>query len=332
MPPLEYALSKLFACAQLAAFLALPELVLKPHWNAILGLFGGDAARANILGVPLLHLAVLLSFNLLFLFVYALHSPFFEKYRISRKPWAWRPEASKEEREGFWPLAAVGAAATLFNIALTVPLSAGNFDLAVKLGHSAALEDFPPTWKIAARILLFMVVEDFMFYWSHRTLHAVPFLYRNVHKFHHRWRQSTSLAAESTHPVEFVLGNVIPFAAGPLLAGAHLSELYLWTLWRIGETVTNHSGYDFPWSVWSILPFQGSAFAHDAHHALNVNGNFASFFMWNDRFWGTEVPESQSGPKPSEVPRAAEEEGEAGAAGPEAAVAGGDGGEKKKRR
>lgn len=58
---------------------------------------------------------------------------------------------------------------------------------------------------------------------------------------------------------------------------------------RIGETVTNHSGYDFPWSPWSILPFQGSAAAHDAHHSV-ITGNYASFFCWWDWIFGTEIP------------------------------------------
>lgn len=65
-----------------------------------------------------------------------------------------------------------------------------------------------------------------------RLLHTFPTLYKNVHKFHHKWHQSTSIAAESTHPIEFIIGNVLPFATGPLLCGAHLIELYMWTIWR----------------------------------------------------------------------------------------------------
>lgn len=59
--------------------------------------------------------------------------------------------------------------------------------------------------------------------------------------------------------------------------------------------MTNHSGYDFPWSLWSVLPFQGSSYAHDAHHSVGGglaarSGNYASFFGWWDALCGTELP------------------------------------------
>ena len=72
--------------------------------------------------------------------------------------------------------------------------------------------------------------------------------------------------------------------------------MYLWTIWRIGETITNHSGYDFPWTVWSILPFQGSAYAHDAHHSVSLgstkSGNYASFFIWWDYMMNSILPDN----------------------------------------
>ncbi len=73
---------------------------------------------------------------------------------------------------------------------------------------------------------------------------------------------------------------------------------------RIGETITNHSGYDFPWTLWSIFPFQGSAYAHDAHHSVDQNSNFGSFFCWMDRIFGTEVTEeaAQTLLRPKHVP------------------------------
>lgn len=46
---------------------------------------------------------------------------------------------------------------------------------------------------------LFFLVNDFVFYWSHRLLHH-PRLYK-IHKKHHQYYVTTGLAAEFAHPV-----------------------------------------------------------------------------------------------------------------------------------
>lgn len=63
--------------------------------------------------------------------------------------------------------------------------------------------------------------------------------------------------------------------------------MWQWTLLRIGETVDGHSGYEFPWSPYRLLPYSGSSTAHDFHHSHNV-GNFASFFTYWDHLCGTD--------------------------------------------
>jgi sterol desaturase/sphingolipid hydroxylase (fatty acid hydroxylase superfamily) len=55
------------------------------------------------------------------------------------------------------------------------------------------------------------------------------------------------------------------------------------------ETMAHHSGYDFPWSMFTLVPgLQGSAEEHDLHHSVNT-GNFGSFWTWWDRACGTQV-------------------------------------------
>lgn len=255
----------------------------------------GGPMNAMVFGVPVLHIIVLLIGNTTFLSIYALQSSFFEQYKISKKPWAWL-SPDMVQRNQFWSLVRSSLLTTTFNVLLTIPLSAMNYDLSVKLGYSATAQDIPSLTTIVRHIFTFMVIEDTMFYWGHRLLHQYSYLYLNIHKYHHKWVQSISLSAEATNFIEFVISNVIPFATGPLFCGAHLLEIYMWTIWRIGETITNHSGYDFPWTVWSILPFQGSAYAHEAHHSVslgsNKSGNYASFFIWWDYMMGSILPDN----------------------------------------
>lgn len=54
--------------------------------------------------------------------------------------------------------------------------------MAKKLGLSTQLSDFPHPLTVFWQLLAFMLVEDVLFYTSHRTLHSFPFLYKHVHK------------------------------------------------------------------------------------------------------------------------------------------------------
>jgi len=310
---LAWTLCKLAALAQLALVAhALPQLLLRPRWAALVAALGG-AERANVFGVPLLHVVTLLLANAFFVVLYAFDLPFLRRFRsggsgggggggggaggvsaAAAAPWHFSAAASPAQRAAFWARVPWAVGATLLNVALTVPLSAGNFAVAVRLGHSARAEDFPSTPAVLAQLLAFVLVEDAMFYCGHRLLHSSAALYANVHKFHHSWVQTVSIAAEATHPVEFVLTNVLPFAAGPLLLGAHLATLYVWTVFRICETVAHHSGYELPTSVFTLLPFQGDAAAHDLHHSRGggvgaASGNYASFFKTWDAVFGTQM-------------------------------------------
>ena len=96
-----------------------------------------------------------------------------------------------------------------------------------------------------------------MFYWAHRAFHH-PKLYARFHKQHHKFNSTIGIAAEYAGPVEYVLANSIPTMAGPILFGAHPYTLWIYLSVRVWETVESHSGYDFPWSIWSLFDWQGN--------------------------------------------------------------------------
>lgn len=106
------------------------------------------------------------------------------------------------------------------------------------------------TWQMLVMTLL----NDALFYWTHRALHH-PLLYARFHKQHHMFNAPTSICAEMV---------------------------------RIWETTDTHSGYELPWSVWSLFWWQGGARQHDFHHTDNTGnyGGLATIF-W-DRWCGTD--------------------------------------------
>lgn len=148
------------------------------------------------------------------------------------------------------------------------------------------MEDLPNSKELVLSLIFFMAVEDFLFYNVHRLLHW-RMIYPYIHKMHHTHKVTVSIGAEYAHPVEHIV-NAMCVMAGPKLLGynCHTVTVFAWYIVRFIETMDAHSGYEFSWSPFRLLPLSGSADYHDFHHEVNV-GNYASFFCVWDTVFGT---------------------------------------------
>ena len=75
----------------------------------------------------------------------------------------------------------------------------------------------------------------------------------------------------------------MPVAIGPLILGPkmHFVTAFTWYMLRIVESIDGHSGYEFSWSPFRILPF-GSDYGYHAYHHSHNLGNYSSFFtVWD---------------------------------------------------
>jgi len=115
----------------------------------------------------------------------------------------------------------------------------------------------PSFHRVLAELVVFLVVEEVVFYYSHWLLHHRR-IYKHIHKKHHEWTASIALVAVYAHPVEHVVSNLLPVALGPLIVGAHPATMWLWFSIALLSTLNSHSGYH--------LPFLPSPEAHDFHH------------------------------------------------------------------
>ncbi|KNE55368.1 hypothetical protein AMAG_01268 [Allomyces macrogynus ATCC 38327] len=115
----------------------------------------------------------------------------------------------------------------------------------------------PDAATVARDLVIFIVVEEVLFYWSHRLFHWAP-LYKAVHKQHHEFTAPIGLAATYAHPVEHALSNLGPVLLGPVVMGSHPLTTGLWTVVAIATTIHTHSGYE----LWGMP----SARKHDWHH------------------------------------------------------------------
>ena len=150
---------------------------------------------------------------------------------------------------------------------------------------SAPLPSFA---TVAWQLVFSLLVEDTMFYWTHRALHH-RFVYRHVHKLHHRYTTPVVIATEFAHPIEYFVANSAPVLMGPLLlcGTMHCATWWFWLIIRLSEAVDGHCGYELPFSPFGVAwPLRPSGAEHDWHHSKNV-GNFGSLLVLWDEICGT---------------------------------------------
>ncbi|CAF0797955.1 unnamed protein product [Rotaria sordida] len=141
---------------------------------------------------------------------------------------------------------------------------------------------FPPWYRILSELLCFIGVTEIFFYYSHLTLHT-SYIYEYVHKKHHRFRAPIGMACEYAHPIEFLISNIGPVIAGPLIFQSHLLTTWLWLSFALLGTINHHSGYKLPGILGSGL---SNPTFHDFHHAQFTN-NFGLLGIL-DRLHGTD--------------------------------------------
>ena len=123
-------------------------------------------------------------------------------------------------------------------------------------GHDKIYFDTPSTAYECMYVLLSTVLYwlwiDAWAYIMHRLLHF-PFLYKNVHKLHHKWKQTTAFTSLALHPVEFLLLQSGVYL-GLFIIPLHPCAVTVNLLYIHYHNVLDHSGV----FVESSLPWQPS--------------------------------------------------------------------------
>lgn len=109
-----------------------------------------------------------------------------------------------------------------------------------------------------------------------------------MHKVHHKHTHTLWYAAAAAHPIEYILGNVLPATSGVLLLGRsiHVTTAVGWLFSKSVESLDGHSGYQFSWSPFKVMPFTPGTSYHNFHHSYNI-GNFCGQFRIWDTVFGT---------------------------------------------
>jgi sterol desaturase/sphingolipid hydroxylase (fatty acid hydroxylase superfamily) len=163
------------------------------------------------------------------------------------------------------------------------------FAIAVSPLTTFSLVRIPNT---AAGVVLSLVVvlflDDTWFYWTHRALHT-PKLYKRLHRIHHNSADPSPFTSFAFHPVE-----AFTITAGglfiSLLLGAPTATISLFGIVSALNNISAHLGYEWAPRIWHKIPVLGwktPSTHHNLHHE-KVRGNYALYFVFWDRWMGTE--------------------------------------------
>lgn len=151
----------------------------------------------------------------------------------------------------------------------------------------------PSLFEFGWHLISCLLIGDFLIYWEHRIMHAIPYLRRNIHSVHHKYSAPFSWAGGWVHPIE---DAVVVFcqAVPSMLLGIHPLTLYVFTALWVICLIDEHSGHDVWWSPYQILPFTGypiggGAAPHDIHH-YKPRKNYGFVFIIWDRMFNTFEP------------------------------------------
>jgi sterol desaturase/sphingolipid hydroxylase (fatty acid hydroxylase superfamily) len=236
-----------------------------------------DKGKFIFWSVIIVHEVVFYTINAIFFLIYKFKVKCIESYRVNADPWPW-----EDNSINFPHLLQETIKTVLINQLIIIPISILPYYFNYIIPFSLDIKSLPTHFVFIWQIIFFILIEDFAFYWVHRILH-VDWIYPYIHKTHHTYKISISIAAEYSHPVDYFLGSLFATSFGPIILGqkVHLVTYLLWIAFRILESSDGHCGYEFSFSPFRVLPFSGSSQFHYFHHKY-YKGNYSSFFIYWD--------------------------------------------------
>jgi sterol desaturase/sphingolipid hydroxylase (fatty acid hydroxylase superfamily) len=165
-----------------------------------------------------------------------------------------------------------------------------------------AAEDSLIGIPLIAKIALFLVFEDMMQYWWHRTSHSVPWLY-NLHRAHHSGEYMSVRVVYRNNIFYYAMMPSLWFAGALIYLG--LGPVYIgYVIVKMLVIIAAHS--DVRWDeplyriralsplMWFVERVISTPATHSAHHGkhkddgvTHYKGNFGNLLFFWDVLFGT---------------------------------------------
>ena len=132
-------------------------------------------------------------------------------------------------------------------------------------------------------VFVVLLIDDFFFYVLHRIMHENKYIYKTIHKIHHRANAPIPIEYIYVHPLEWMLGMIGPFIGMILIGGISLESYMIYLIIRNMHEIHIHSGIKTS-TFLKFLPFYGTNEHHDMHHAKREGNYSSTFTLWDILF------------------------------------------------
>jgi sterol desaturase/sphingolipid hydroxylase (fatty acid hydroxylase superfamily) len=138
------------------------------------------------------------------------------------------------------------------------------------------------------QLLLAILAADFVQYWTHRSYHEIPFLWR-FHAVHHSAKTMDWLAGSRQHILELIVTRVGVLGILYVL-GFEKSVMDMYIVVVGFQAVFNHANVHLPWGPVKYV-FVTPDF-HHWHHSSDdvaIDRNYAAHYAFLDHLFGTAI-------------------------------------------
>jgi len=141
----------------------------------------------------------------------------------------------------------------------------------------------------------FEITFDLFHYLSHLLLHKNTYLYKNIHKIHHKFKYPSCITTFYQHPVDMVLSNLIPTIITMYIIPVKPTyfQYIMISTYKVFSEISGHLGkytksISFSQFIWlpKMLNIELKIEDHDLHHSNN-NCNYGKRFSLYDKIFGT---------------------------------------------
>ena len=164
----------------------------------------------------------------------------------------------------------------------------GNYFVVTVFGWAVSdrLQSFLQSLPVVVQVLILIVCADFVLYWSHRTFHEVPWLWK-IHAVHHSVEHMDWLAGSRNHFVQAIVDRSL--AMVPLyLLGADKAALDIYVAFAALQAVFVHANIGMSFGVLKYII--ATPQYHHWHHSTDqpaIDTNYAVHLPLFDRLFGT---------------------------------------------
>ena len=135
---------------------------------------------------------------------------------------------------------------------------------------------------VALSVAWFLMVTEFLIYWTHRGLHN-KLVYKYIHKPHHKWKVPTPFASHAFNPVDGFIQSV-PYHVYTFIFPLHkFLFLALFVFVNVWTLLIHDGDYRVPEC---LRPYINGAAHHTEHH-LYYFYNYGQYFTLWDRIGGS---------------------------------------------